>query len=212
MKRTWADIGIASEGAFGAHPLIGVPWNVELVVLYDRRHKIEVHGVHESSETNYSHTSVNSYEALTDYATGVGFPSHYLILRPGHANAKPILKDIDDFEKLKAAFEWCQSKAVDGVVFVETDMRAFANPTRMKNIEKATEDLLSKLLQFCPACGAPGFIVSEVVQGLPCELCGMPSEMTHKLIHACQKCRHTEEQLHPRGAFAPARYCHYCNP
>jgi ribosomal protein S27AE len=61
-------------------------------------------------------------------------------------------------------------------------MRAHANPTRMKNIKKATEDLISKLHKFCPNCGAPGFIVSERVKGLPCELCGLPSDIVLKAL------------------------------
>jgi len=62
-------------------------------------------------------------------------------------------------EKLEEAFKWCLSNSRTGKVFIETDVRAHANPTRMKNIEKATHDLISKLNSTCPNCGAPGFIV-----------------------------------------------------
>ena len=91
-------------------------------------------------------------------------------------------------------------------------MRAHANPTRMKNIAKAAEDLISKLMSFCPNCGAAGFIITERVRGLPCELCGLPGEMVLKNISKCYKCSHTQEQLYPNGRTASAQYCNFCNP
>ena len=212
MKLLKADIGIASEGSFGSHPMAQIPWNVELVLLYDKKENMEIFGAYEGAETNYSHLTTKSYEETFKFAEKVGFPEHYLILRPENENSKLIVKDINTFDKLKDAFSWCVSRSSSGNVFIETDMRAHGNPTRMKNIEKATQNLIAKLLSFCPQCGAPGFIIKDVIQGLPCEICGLPSNMTLKLIHSCHRCKHENEQLYPRGQFAPAQYCNFCNP
>ena len=48
MRRAKTDMGIASEGSFGLHPIVPIPWNVELVLLYDKRDRFEIYGVHES--------------------------------------------------------------------------------------------------------------------------------------------------------------------
>ncbi len=212
MKLIKTDIGLASEGSFGSHPVAPIPWNVELVLLHDKKENLEIFGTYEGAETNYSHITTKSYDEVLKFAEKAGFPEHYLILRPENENSKLIIKDIFSFQKLKEAFLWCASQSRTGEVFVETDMRAHANPTRMKNIEKATHDLLSKLLNLCPECGAPGFIIKDVVRGLPCEACGLPSDMSLKFIYGCHKCKHENEQLYPRGQFAPAKYCNYCNP
>ena len=46
-------------------------------------------------------------------------------------------------------------------VFVRPDLRAFACPTRMQNIEQATQDLLQRMLSSCPSCAAPGYSVVQ---------------------------------------------------
>lgn len=212
MKLANTDIGIASEGSFGSHPIAPIPWNVELVLLYDKKEKLEIYGVHESSDTNFSHKKTKNYQEVLTFAPQIGFPEHYLILRPDNEYSDKIIKDINSYEKLKEAFFTCSAHSKEGQVFIETDMRAHANPTRMKNIQKATENLVSKLLSICPNCGAPGFIVNEFIRGLPCELCGLASEMTIKYIYRCNKCRHEKEEHFPKGLTAPAQYCNYCNP
>lgn len=212
MRLTNIDIGIASEGSFGSHPIAPIPWNVELVLLSDKKEKFEIYGVHESSDTNLSHKTVKDYEEVLAFAENMGFPNHLLILRPDHEDSPILIKDINSFEKLKEAYFKCSRLSKTGKIFLETDMRAHANPTRMKNIQKATENLVSKLKSFCPKCGAPGFIVNKAIQGLPCELCGLPSKMTLRYIYSCHKCHYEKEEHFPKGYAAPAQYCDYCNP
>ena len=212
MKLFNTDIGIASEGSFGSHPYAPIPWNIELVLLYDKKEKMEIYGIYEGSETNFGHLETNNFDDALKFAEKIGFPKHFLILRSDDEYSKNIIKDIDSVDKLKDSFHWCLTKSRSGNVFIETDMRAHANPTRMKNIEKATQDLILKLMNFCPECGAPGFIMKEAIKGLPCEQCGLPSAMTLKYEFSCHKCKHENEQLYPRGEFAPAQYCNHCNP
>ncbi|MCD4712413.1 MAG: hypothetical protein K8R73_03950 [Clostridiales bacterium] len=212
LKRSNADLGIASEGSFGFHPQLLVPWNVEMLLFYDQKDKFEILGIYEGPLTNFSHRITSDYKEIVEFATKVGFPEHQLIMRPDHEKHKFIIKDIDDSIKLKAAFERCMNRSKAGRVYVETDMRAHANPTRMCNIEKATQDLVDKLMKLCPMCSAPGFIAKEEVKGLPCSRCGTPSEFTEKIVYECHKCRHKEEHFYPHGRFVPAEYCQVCNP
>ena len=212
MKLANTDIGIASEGSFGSHAYAPIPWHVEIVLLVDQKENMEIYGVYEGSDTNFDHLKTNAYEGALKFAEKVGFPEHFLILRPDDEFSENMFKGIDSFDQLKEIFDTCLAESKSGNVFIETDMRAHANPTRMNNIEKATHNLISRLMNFCPTCDTPGFIISQVIKGLPCELCGLPSEMTLKFVYSCYKCKHEQEELFPRGHYAPARYCHYCNP
>lgn len=212
MLLSQLDIGIASEGSFGSHPLISMPWNIELVLLFDQRENFELYGIFESGETNFAQLVTGSFAEAVSFAKKIGFPEHYLVIRPDDSESERIIKGINNYDCLKEAFAWGGSNSLSGKVFLETDMRAHANPTRMENIKKATEDLISKLQKFCPNCAAPGFIVSEKIKGLPCELCGLPSELVLKNISKCYKCGHALEQLYSNGQFAAAQYCHFCNP
>ncbi|ACC81642.1 conserved hypothetical protein [Nostoc punctiforme PCC 73102] len=56
-------------------------------------------------------------------------------------------------------------------------MRAMYNPTRMKNIAKATHNLLNKISSCCPKCNIPGFEITEIIQGLPGEFCHIPTTL-----------------------------------
>ncbi|MBS3950300.1 MAG: hypothetical protein KGZ53_06530 [Peptococcaceae bacterium] len=212
MLLSGLDIGVASEGSFGSHPFIPVPWNIELVLLFDQQENFELYGIHESGETNFAQLLTASFDEAVSFAKKIGFPEHYLIIRSDDSESDKIIKGINDYDLLKEAFAWCAANSHSGKVFIETDMRAHANPTRMGNIKKATEDLISRLHNFCPNCAAPGFIVSERIKGLPCDLCGLPSNLVLKNISKCHKCSYLQEQLHPNGKFAAAQYCHFCNP
>lgn len=212
VRLSGGDVGVASEGSFGMHPIVPIPWNIEIVLLYDKLQKLEVYGIYEGSETNFDHKKVSSYEDCKTFAIGVGFPEHFLIMRPDDEWHKWMIKGIDSFEGLEYAFHICKARSKSGEVFIETDMRAFANPTRMKNIERATLNLVEKLNSLCPKCGTPGFSVTDIKKGLPCEACELPSELAISRLSVCKKCKHITESPSPYGKKAPARYCHYCNP
>ncbi|OPJ55290.1 DUF6671 family protein [Alkalithermobacter paradoxus] len=212
MELSNTDIGIASEGSFGSHPYIPIPWNVEIVLLYDKRENFEIYGVCENGETNFDHITTDKFDDVINFANKIGFPEHYLIIRPDNSSSNQVIKGINNYDWLKEAFDLCLSNSKSGNVFLETDMRAHANPTRMKNIKKATEDLISKLNKCCPNCGAPGFVVSEVEKGLPCELCNLPTERILKNISKCYRCSYIREEMYPKGNTASAQYCNYCNP
>ena len=100
-----------------------------------------------------------------------------------------------------------------GTAYVETDMRALYNPTRMQVIKKATEKLVDTILSLCPKCQEPGFTVAEVKQGLPCEWCNSPTRSTLSFIYSCKKCNHSLEKTYPHNKTKEdPMYCDFCNP
>jgi hypothetical protein len=213
MELTGIDIGLASEGSFAPHPLIPfLPWNLEIVLLLDKRENLEIFGEYAGSETNYSHMLIAGFPEAEDFALKAGFPEHWLVLRPDNDRHQSVIKAINTWEHLKDAVKWGLGKSTTGKVFLETDMRAHANPTRMINIGKAAENLARKIKQKCPRCGTPGFSVVERKSGLPCEWCERPTEGIKALVFACRRCGFSKEETTPRNVKAPAGRCQYCNP
>jgi hypothetical protein len=209
-------LAIASEGTFGPHPVIpGIPCNRELVFLLDTQNQLELYGQEFSTATNYSHQAISSLAEARMFASKVGFPEHALVvmLTPQSSTADRIIKGINTDAMLEEAIEFALSRSSSGNVHVETDMRALFNPTRMQNIEKATQDLLRKIEQTCPRCDFPGFDIVEQKRGLPCALCGIPTQLIRASIYACQKCKFSQEKTFPQGIeTADPVQCNYCNP
>jgi hypothetical protein len=206
------DLGIASEGSFGPHPGIPfIPLNREIVLLVDASEKIEICGACQNSTTNYASEVVENFAQAEKFANKAMFPSHFLVLRPDHEEHPDIIKGINEWEWLREAVCRALAKSVTGKVFLETDMRAFANPTRMENIKKAAEDLVARINSRCPRCRTPGFVAVESRKGLPCEYCCLPTREVAAFVFACQRCGCREERPVPDKA-APAARCDYCNP
>ena len=204
-------VGVASEGSFGPDPYTGMfPWNVEMLVWIDDTLGIEVVGV-ASGTTSFSHVLTTNWEEAETFARTAGFPEHGLVARPQHEDDARIRKGIADWETLREAFRWACGEASNGCAFLETDVRAHMNPTRMKIIVQATEDLAHKLCTLCPACDAPGFQLAERVPGLPCEDCRTPTREARADIHRCVRCGHQVTVDNPKKA-APAGCCDFCNP
>jgi len=212
IELTGLEIGLSSEGSFGAHPMVPyLPWNVELVMLVDNKTNLELVGEYCSATTNYAQKTVRDLAGAEEFARQIGFPDHWLIVRPEHASHPKMSKDIDSWDKLARAVALSLSVSQSNTVFIETDMRAHANPTRMVNIAKAAAELAAKMTACCPICGVPGFFVVRKVRGLPCEWCDSPTEETKAVILGCIKCSYEEVQPVTSGKASAGR-CQYCNP
>jgi hypothetical protein len=211
MELSGLSIGIASEGSFGSDPFTGMlPWNRELLIWIDDRLGIEVIA-NSAGKTNFSHHVVESWEEAADFARSAGFPEHHLVVRPEDENHPELRKGLADWPSLEGAVTWALNFAPNRRAFVETDMRAFANPTRLENIRLAAEDLARRLASHCPACASPGFALAGQLRGLPCEDCGTPTTQAKADIHHCVRCAH-EVLVERELEYASARYCSYCNP
>lgn len=206
-----ADIGMASEGAFGGHPATGLlPWNVEVLLWLDARHSLEVVGVAQGPASNWQ-AIVQSEHELMRFATRAGFPSHHLTLRPAHADHPATYKGLSDEVSLRHAFAQCLAEAGNGRVCAESELRAFGNPTRQQLIVQAAQDLVRKLASACPQCGAPGYWVARHWPGLPCHDCGEATTLPRVHVWACGACGHSHEQPAAAVSADPSR-CGQCNP
>lgn len=214
MAMTTSDLGMASEGSFGAHPSIPfVPCNTELVILIDRLHNIEIVGGHISLDVHMHHAYVNSVADALAFAADHDFPRHGIVLRRNERSIRGLRKDIATLGDLEQEVSRMLRRRWVKSVFLESDMRGHRNPTRLSSIAKATEDLIRKMNSFCPQCGIPGFDYIEIQRGLPCSRCALPTDHVISHVYQCQRCLHRRTQQFPYGKEAadPAE-CQYCNP
>lgn len=212
LDLTGCDLVLASEGSFGAHPsAFFLPANEEWLLLIDRKHQLEIHARHLSTATNFAGQAFSSLEELESFTSKVGFPSHGLILRRSKDELEGLLKGITDPDQLRTAA--LQLLETQGSGFVETDMRAMFNPSRMQVIQETAQLLIQKLNSYCPSCQLPGFAVTAAEPGLPCSLCGTPSSTALAHLLVCSHCLHQEKVLFPHGGKTEdPQYCQVCNP
>lgn len=212
MELSGLPLGLASEGSFGPDPFAGLfPWNIELVMWIDDELGIEVVGMAQGPGRNGQLLTADWAE-LQAFAAREGFPDHHLVLRPGHQDDPRIHKGLSDPDQLRQTFERCRDLASNGLVWAETDLRAFAHPSRMERIGEAAADLVQRLQSRCPACAAPGFGVSERLSGLPCEACGLPTASHHSEVWTCLRCHHRLVRPRTDRQQADAAHCDHCNP
>lgn len=212
MELAGLGLGLASEGAFGPDPYTGLlPWNTEVVLFLDAELGIEVVGM-AGGPSNFAHCLTGRWDEAAAFAHGADFPAHWLIVRPEGQDDPRIRKGIDNWTAFQEAFHQACREAANGRAFVETDMRAHANPRRMRLIEQAARDLVDKLRAACPACGCPGYRPLRRESGLPCADCGMPTREARADILGCARCGHEERRERPGSGHASPERCDYCNP
>ncbi len=209
---TGESLVLASEGSFGAHPVLGfVPANEELLLLKDLAAGWEIKARVTSTQTNFTGDDYDDWEDVLFFAATAGFPSHGLIVRRSKNDLTEIHKGIRTWQKLKESFHYFSRK--HGRAYVETDMRALHNPTRMKTIREACEKLIDVARNTCPVCNGPGFAVKEVIRGLPCSQCETPTQTPKAHLYVCPHCGHaqtvsTEEKKQKEDPM----FCDACNP
>lgn len=206
------NLGIASEGSFGSHPSIFFAnANEEILIFIDKKNDLEIIAREISLETNFNASVITCYEELVEFANNVNFPSHALILRNAEKNYSEIIKGIHSWEGLKKGY--LSLKKHSATIYVETDMRAMCNPTRMKLINDVAIKLLDKIKSHCPECFTPGFSVTSAKLGLKCSLCGCETRSVLSHIYSCNKCDYVNEKMYPKGKKREdPMYCDYCNP
>jgi hypothetical protein len=212
MELTNCDLAIASEGSFGSHPNIYfVPADDEILMFIDKKNGLEIIAREISSQTNFNGLEIQTEENLLQFAARSNFPSHGLILRKSKNEFGVIVKGITNTEQLIKVFYSLIEKF--GTAYIETDMRAMYNPSRMKVIESAVKKISKKIKALCPVCNMPGFGITDAKEGLPCELCNFPTRSTISYIYSCQKCNYKKEEKYPKGKQTEnPMYCDICNP
>lgn len=212
MEQTNCTLGVASEGSFGPHPhIFFVPANDEMMIFIDRENNLEILARTLSTDTNFNGAEIKNIQQLKDFAETTGFPAHGLILRPAKNDYSSIQKGINNLKQLEAAYNTLAGKY--GTVYAETDMRALYNPSRMQVIAQTAEKLVAKIQSACPACSLPGFDVTDMRSGLPCSLCGLPTDSILYHDYACRNCGYQKEVKYPKGkTHEDPMYCNHCNP
>lgn len=206
------DLGIASEGSFGPHPAAFFAYaDEEWVMVKDRKNDWEFVERIISLSTNFDAAYCDGPIGIKEFAQKVKFPEHALIARCEQHDFRMMKKGIQDWDTLMQIGS--SIIASFGRVYLETDMRAMYNPTRMKVISEATEKLMNRIISLCPDCHQPGFGVTKYVEGLPCKLCNRPTQSTLKYVKSCAHCGCNEDAFYPHHKlYEEPMYCDYCNP
>ncbi len=204
-------LGLGSEGAFLPGPFGFGLLDFELVVLVDRALGIEIVGRAEASAPAL-HATVSDASGLEAFALRAGFPAHGLVLRPDRDDDPRIHKDLMTFDALGDAFAVLLSVFATGRVFVEQDLRAHRNPARMGFIRSATQDLVRRARELCPACLHPGYGHVAVIPGLRCRDCRTPTRVPLADELGCVCCVHRQRRTRSAVTFADPAYCDFGNP
>lgn len=210
-----ARFGIASEGSFGPHPQLPfVAGGLEMVMLVERESGHEVVGVDLTAETNFAAREVKSVEEALAFAREASFPSHGLVVMAAqHGRRAPtvdLIKGVVERSTLTRAV--AEVLAANGSAWVETDMRAHRNPTRMESIERATRALVLAFRSACPRCALPGYVAVGYAEGWPCEECGLATPLPRAEVLACAGCGRREERALPPSPSPASFHCPRCNP
>lgn len=210
LKNSSHNIGIASEGSFGAHPEMSfLPFNEEWLVWVDQKRNIILYAKSQTIETNFFQATIGDASELEPFLNQIQFPSHGVIIK----NEAQVVIAKNNFNQNALLKTVQQALKSNKTVLLETDMRAMYNPTRMLNIKAAAKKLVEQLEAFCPNCNTPGFVISDYEPGLPCELCSFPSQHPKTGIKKCTNCDHHERVDFPNGQTTlDAQYCQFCNP
>jgi hypothetical protein len=211
-EQTGATLAVASEGSFGPHPTLGfVPADEEILLFVDLENSLEIWSREISTATNFGAKSCSSLTEALRFAENADFPEHGLIIRGQAGDTQDIVKGIHQKEELIQLIQ--QRLDASGQVYLETDMRAMHNPSRMVVIKTAAEKLIEKIRSACPDCATPGFAVVDAEPGLPCAWCGAPTRSTLSWRYCCSHCGHEERRRFPQGKETEdPGFCDYCNP
>jgi hypothetical protein len=215
IKKTKAQYTLVSEGSFGPHPFIPfIPANKEILYFIDQKREFHLYVSDLSTDTNYQMAEVSSYEEILTFAEKSLFPSHALIVRTYPRDIKGLIfKGLQSYDALENAFNEIKKISSNGKVWIETDMRAHLNPTRMKVIEKLAETLALRLTVACPECSTPGWGKVGVETGLPCRWCENPTNEIKMEVFGCAKCSYKSvfPPEHGKEKADPGQ-CVFCNP
>lgn len=214
LKQSGLRLGLASEASFGPHPAVPlVPVGHELLLFIDLDRDLTVVERRIDWRTNYAQKRLDPGEDPAPWVRQIGFPSHGLLVRPAAASAGPWHKDLTSAAALAEALATCRAVDPRGQVWLETDMRAHRNPTRMRAIRRLGVALARRLRTPCPSCASPGFgwVASE--PGLPCGSCGSPTALAAAELWGCPSCAHRDRRRRRDGlAAADPGQCSWCNP
>lgn len=201
--------GLGSEGSFGVGPYGDlVPWNQELVTLYDTDNDWFVTGIAHGPSFHYQKCIETETQLLNLIETVPA--GQALILYPKSQPEDTLFKGLVDSEQVLQAYRESRSRYREDVM-VELDLRAMHSPQRRVRIEKATKNMVARWQGQCPHCQRPGFWHDQIKEGLPCKMCYSPTNEIASRIAVCSSCEY-EHTAQVEKKFADPMHCPYCNP
>jgi hypothetical protein len=213
MSHSGTALGIASEGSIGPDPI--VPFlhsDIEHLVFVDDENEIFISETFRSFDITLSTIIVGRNDDLSEFLQKADFPNHKLIVRPNKTDQSASIKGIDNLQYLSEAIEHSSKISPDGLVVVESDLRAMSSPSRQKNIEKVAALLALRISQLCPDCNLPGWGCVRYEKGLTCSDCGSENQLAiRQEVLGCAKCEFTKLGKLIATELGPAN-CDFCNP
>ncbi|MBK7751467.1 MAG: hypothetical protein IPI41_02340 [Flavobacteriales bacterium] len=208
------DLVIASEGSFGPYPPAPfISCDEEFLLLFDALDGRIFHHRHVSLETVFDGEACTDWTQANAFAQRMKFPSHHLVVRPLEKwkQGDALFKGLQDKDAFRNAVEGLLEQR--GSCWVETDLRAMANPTRMRVIADTAERFAREISTLCPTCGDVWFRITDAITGLPCDLCGWPTHSVREYRRTCRTCGHYADSVRPDGkATEDPTHCNNCNP
>lgn len=216
MTLTGLPYGMASEGTYGAHPIIPfLPGGIELIVFIDQQRGLTITETIIDDAPCFDHMTAKEFGQIDDFLQRIGFPKHGIIIKPNKSSKASIknFKGITTHAELERVFDACQNISEDHAVLIQTDMRAHYNPTRMNTISKLAKIVCDRLVCHCNTCNSPGFGRRIPAEGLPCSVCGTETSPKPGYYLTCEVCSHKELKIREDGLkAAEPKYCPDCNP
>ncbi len=214
IKKHDYDLVISSEGSFGFDKNIPfIQSNLELILLVDIKNNLEIRWLYQSSDTNMNGKYIYSIDEAVDFIKNCWFPEHWVIVSRRKKSKFFLFKNINTKIDLIKVVKKLFKIPFISKIYIETDMRAHKNPTRMKAIKLATLDLIKNIESTCPKCKFPGFIITNIKKWLLCKSCNNPTDIPIYEIYICKKCNYKRKNnIKKYGKFADPWECRYCNP
>jgi len=211
IATTGLPVGLASEGAYGPHPVVPfLARGLELLLWHDSRTGQEIVETLADEAPVYDHADVAGPDECAAFLDRIGFPATAVILAHAAAPARPVARGMRDRSVLEATL---RAALEAGPVRIATDMRAHMNPRRMDVIAQLAARFSDRLGLRCHACDAPGWGRLRLEPGLPCNGCGGPSILVRGDVHGCTACGVERFVPRPDGlTTADPGCCPVCNP
>lgn len=214
IQLTGADLVIASEWSFWPYtPFPLIHENFELTLLYDRINNREITGHFRTCKTNLQWSYITSVDEALQFAESIWFPDHGIVVRRSKDGTHWIYKDITSVEALIDSIEKLLKPRWVTSLYLETDMRAHKNPTRMHAIAASTKNLIQAAQSLCPRCQRPWFVVTGYDGFRLCSWCKNLTDVASHTSKRCQWCCYEERrEIILESPYADPAHCSVCNP
>ncbi len=210
MVATGIPYGLASEASYntryGAFPV-----HEEILIFLDEIRGIEVLECDVGADETGCTQRVVTQDAAHTAARSFGFPHQGATVRTVDvAGVRVFGRGLTDLAGLSHAVRTALDSGT-GPVWVGPDHRAHHNPSRRAVLRRLAGRLARRLATACPGCHSPGYGAVGERAGLPCRVCGTPTDLALGDVHGCPGCTHTTFVRRTETTADPG-WCPMCNP